>query len=187
MIATADQKYQLTAPHESYTMCQVSAIHKKSRSVSHPSPTDRWDHPLKSLQLPAKKNHLHPQKQSSSPSSLQNQTKTKNSLLWQTLPEVPITTWPNSTPLPAAIQCSLHTDLCTPSTQLHPSGEFPLPTKMDFLKRGIQFLLFAIISFAAKSFPILRTTSSSLVCYLLISLEINIYTFFVIVGEKKKF
>lgn len=77
MIATADQKYQLTAPHESYTMCQVSAIHKKSRSVSYPSPTDRWDHPLKSLQLPAKKNHLHPQKQSSSPSSLQNQTKTK--------------------------------------------------------------------------------------------------------------
>lgn len=156
-------------------MCQVSAIQEKSRSVSHTSPTDRLGPPSQ-ITSTANKSHLHSQKQSSSPSSLQNQTKTKQSLLRQTLPEGPTTTRPNSTPLPAAIQCSLHADLCTPSTQPHASGKSPLRTKTGFLRRGIQFSVCVIVLLAVKSFPILRTPRHLyLVCYLLISLEINIY------------
>lgn len=60
-----------------------------------------------------RKNHLHPQKQSSSPRSLENQTKTKKSLLNLPPPGQTLT------PLPAPIQCSLHTDLWSPPPQPH--------------------------------------------------------------------
>lgn len=144
-----------------------------------------WDDPLKSLQLPRKttcthKNNPH----------LPAASKTNKSLLWQTLPEGPTTTRPNSTPLLAAIQCSLHPDLCTPSTQPRSSGKSPLPTKTGFLRRDIQFSVCMCNRLTCcKILLHFAHTSSSLFSLLSAYFPGNkpIYApFFVIVREKKK-
>lgn len=91
MTVTTDQKYQLTIPQRKLSHVPgFSHSGEKQVCITHIS-----HYPLKSLQLTAKKNHLHPQKQSSSPSSLQNQAKTMKSLLQKTLPEGPTITRPN--------------------------------------------------------------------------------------------